>query len=190
VAKYVEGWPSTTSAWLAGADLDRYGGVRSLLIYTSTTLGSPTCHQASQQENMYLLSKISKSGQGQHSVYSVAITRGPEIYSYEQCNMGTYLHLRANISKTTGKEACTAFSTPTELNFVRKKLEAGSRSTALDKTGQRRPIYFLKRSRSCCLPRSDLVLIRIIPLRRVGPTEVTVVPTFQFFVHRNRTCPG
>ncbi len=56
-AKYVERWPSTTSAWAGWSrfdiPVDRYGGVHSLLICTSTTLWSPTCHQASQQENTY-----------------------------------------------------------------------------------------------------------------------------------------
>ncbi len=33
--------------------MDRYGGVHSQLICTSSPLGSPTCHQASQQENTY-----------------------------------------------------------------------------------------------------------------------------------------
>jgi hypothetical protein len=56
-AKYIERWPNTTSA-LAGwsrfdIPLDRYGGVHSQLICTSITLGSSTCHQASQQGNTY-----------------------------------------------------------------------------------------------------------------------------------------
>jgi hypothetical protein len=56
-AKYVESWPNTTSAWAGWSrfdiPVDRYGGVHSLLICTSSILGSPTCHQASQQENTY-----------------------------------------------------------------------------------------------------------------------------------------
>ncbi len=56
-AKYVESWPNTTSAWASWSRFDipvnRYDGVHSLLICTSSTLGSPTCHQASQQENTY-----------------------------------------------------------------------------------------------------------------------------------------
>jgi hypothetical protein len=56
-AKYVERWPNTASAWAGWSrfdiPVDRYAGVHSLLIYTSNTLGSPTCHQASQQENAY-----------------------------------------------------------------------------------------------------------------------------------------
>jgi hypothetical protein len=48
-AKYVERWPNTTSAWAGWSrfdiPVDRYGGVHSL--------GFPTCHQASQQENTY-----------------------------------------------------------------------------------------------------------------------------------------
>jgi hypothetical protein len=56
-AKYVERWPNTTSAWAGWSrfdiPVDRYGGVHSLLICTSSPLGSPTCHQASQQENTY-----------------------------------------------------------------------------------------------------------------------------------------
>ncbi len=56
-AKYVESWPNTTSAWASWSrfdiPVDRYDGVHSLLICTSSTLGSPTCHQASQQENTY-----------------------------------------------------------------------------------------------------------------------------------------
>jgi hypothetical protein len=55
-AKYVESWPNTTSAWAGWSrfdiPMDRYGGVHSLLICTSSILGS-TCHQASQQENTY-----------------------------------------------------------------------------------------------------------------------------------------
>ncbi len=56
-AKYVERWPNTTYAWAGWSrfdiPVDRYGGVHSLLICTSSILGSPTCHQASQQENTY-----------------------------------------------------------------------------------------------------------------------------------------
>ncbi len=56
-AKYVESWPSTTSAWAGWSrfdiPVDRYGGVHSLLICTSCILGSSTCHQASQQDNIY-----------------------------------------------------------------------------------------------------------------------------------------
>jgi hypothetical protein len=56
-AKYGESWPNTTTAWagLSRFDIpvDRYGGVHSLLICTSSILGSPTCHWASQQENTY-----------------------------------------------------------------------------------------------------------------------------------------
>jgi hypothetical protein len=47
-AKYIEGWPSTTSAWAGWSRFDipadRYGGVHSLLRWPSRTLGSPTCH--------------------------------------------------------------------------------------------------------------------------------------------------
>jgi hypothetical protein len=56
-AKYVESWPNTTSAWAGWSrfniPVDRYGGVHSLLLYTRITLGSSTCHKASQQENTY-----------------------------------------------------------------------------------------------------------------------------------------
>jgi hypothetical protein len=56
-AKYVERWPNTTSAWAGWSrfdiPVDRYGRVRSQLISTSMTLGSSTCHQASQQGNTY-----------------------------------------------------------------------------------------------------------------------------------------
>ncbi len=56
-AKYVERWPSTTSAWAGWSrfdiPVDRYGGVHSLLQWPSRTLGSSTCHQASQQVNTY-----------------------------------------------------------------------------------------------------------------------------------------
>ncbi len=56
-AKYVERWANTTSAWAGWSrfdiPMDRYGGVHSLLHYTSWTLGSSTCHQASQQVNTY-----------------------------------------------------------------------------------------------------------------------------------------
>ncbi len=56
-AKYVEGWPNTTSAWAGWSrfdiPVDRYGGVHSLLICTSSTLGSHPCHRASQQDNTY-----------------------------------------------------------------------------------------------------------------------------------------
>jgi hypothetical protein len=54
-AKYIESWPNTTPVWasLSRVDIpvDRYDGVHSLLLCPSSTLGSPTCHQASQQEN-------------------------------------------------------------------------------------------------------------------------------------------
>jgi hypothetical protein len=47
-AKYVEGWPNTTSAWAGWSrfdiPVDRYGGVHSLLRWPSRTLGSLTCH--------------------------------------------------------------------------------------------------------------------------------------------------
>jgi hypothetical protein len=50
-AKYVEGWPSTTSAWAGWRKFDipvnRDGGVHSLLICSSSPLGFPTCHRAS-----------------------------------------------------------------------------------------------------------------------------------------------
>jgi hypothetical protein len=56
-AKYVERWPNTTCAWAGWSrfdiPVDRYGGVHSLLIFTSITLWFPTCHQASQQDNIY-----------------------------------------------------------------------------------------------------------------------------------------
>ncbi len=54
-AKYGESWPNTTSAWAGSSrfdiPVDRYGGVHSLLLSTGSTLGSPTCQKASQQEN-------------------------------------------------------------------------------------------------------------------------------------------
>jgi hypothetical protein len=47
-AKYVERWPNTTSAWAGWSrfdiPVDRYGGVHSLLICTSSPLGSPIYH--------------------------------------------------------------------------------------------------------------------------------------------------
>jgi hypothetical protein len=47
-AKYVEGWPNKTSAWAGWSrfdiPMDRPDGVHSLLICTSSTLESPTCH--------------------------------------------------------------------------------------------------------------------------------------------------
>ncbi len=47
-AKYIERWPNTTSAWAGWSKfdipVDRYGGVRSQLICTSSSLGSSTCH--------------------------------------------------------------------------------------------------------------------------------------------------
>ncbi len=56
-AKYVERWPNTTFAWAGWSrfdiPVDRYGGAHSQLICTSMTLGSSTCHQASQQGNTY-----------------------------------------------------------------------------------------------------------------------------------------
>ncbi len=75
-AKYVESWPSTTAAWAGWSrfdiPVDKYGGVHFLLICTSSTLGSPipATRQASKE---ILLSKISKSGMGQRSVYSVVV---------------------------------------------------------------------------------------------------------------------
>ncbi len=46
-AKYVESWPNTTSAWAGWSrfdiPVDRYGGVHSLLLCTSITLGFSTC---------------------------------------------------------------------------------------------------------------------------------------------------
>ncbi len=56
-AKNVVSWPNTTFAWAGWSrfdlPVDRYGGVHSLLICISITLGSSTCHQASQQGNTY-----------------------------------------------------------------------------------------------------------------------------------------
>ncbi len=47
-AKHVEGWPNTTSAWAGWTrfdiPVDRYGGVHSLLVFTSSTLEPPSCH--------------------------------------------------------------------------------------------------------------------------------------------------
>ncbi len=47
-AKYIESWPNTTSACAGWSRfdilVDKYGGVHSLLLYTSSTLESPTCH--------------------------------------------------------------------------------------------------------------------------------------------------
>ncbi len=68
-AKYVESWPDTTSAW-AGRSLfdipvDRKGGQH----YTGVSYLPP-----GQPAGKYLLSKISKRGQCQHSVYSVIST--------------------------------------------------------------------------------------------------------------------
>ncbi len=54
---YVESWPNTTSVWAGWSRLDipvdRYGGVHSQLIVTSSALWFPSCHQASQQDNTY-----------------------------------------------------------------------------------------------------------------------------------------
>ncbi len=56
-AKYVENWPNMTSAWAGwrrfDIPMDRYGGVHSLLLGTNSTLDSPTCHQAGQQEKTH-----------------------------------------------------------------------------------------------------------------------------------------
>ncbi len=86
--KYVERWPSTTSAWAGWSrfniPVDRYGGVHSLLRWPSRTLGSLTCHWAIASRIKYLLSKISKSGQGHHSVYSVV-----ESYDCIHCTLYT-----------------------------------------------------------------------------------------------------
>ena len=47
-AKYVESWPNTTFAWAGwrrfDIPVDRYGGVHFLLLCTSSSLGSATCH--------------------------------------------------------------------------------------------------------------------------------------------------
>ncbi len=56
-AKYVEHWPNTTSAWAGwsrfGIPVDRYDGVHSLLICTSSPLGFPTCHQRRYSETFH-----------------------------------------------------------------------------------------------------------------------------------------
>jgi hypothetical protein len=56
-AKYIVSWPSTTSAWAGWSrfdiPVDRSDGVHSLLHCTSISLGSPTCHTASQQEILF-----------------------------------------------------------------------------------------------------------------------------------------
>ncbi len=76
---YVEGWPSTTSAWAGQSRFDisvnRYGGV--LYCTFSATVAQQNTGvpylPLGQPAGKYLLSKISKSGQGQQSVYSVFI---------------------------------------------------------------------------------------------------------------------
>jgi hypothetical protein len=53
-AKYIESWPNTTVLGKFDIPMDRPDGVHALLICTSSTLGSPTCHQASRlQDNTY-----------------------------------------------------------------------------------------------------------------------------------------
>ncbi len=72
-AKYVESWPSSTSARVGWSrfdiPVDRYGGVHSLLICISSTV-----HWGLLPATGLASRKISKSGQDQHSVYSVAAT--------------------------------------------------------------------------------------------------------------------
>ncbi len=71
-----QSWSNTNSAWAGWSRFDipveRYGGVHSLLLCTSITLGSSTCQQPSQQGNTYW-AKYQKAGQGQRSMYSVGI---------------------------------------------------------------------------------------------------------------------
>ncbi len=73
-AKYVERWPNTTSAWAGWSRLDiqvdRYDGVHSLLICTSSPLGSPTCHKASQQGNT-CWTKYQKAADLRHFYFSL-----------------------------------------------------------------------------------------------------------------------
>jgi hypothetical protein len=71
-AKYVEGWPNTTSAWSGWSrfdiPLERYGGVHSLLLCTGVF--TPATRLASRK---ILIEKNLKSVQGQHSVYYVVV---------------------------------------------------------------------------------------------------------------------
>ncbi len=73
-AKYVESWPSTTSARAGWSrfdiPMDSYGGVHSLLLCSSIALGSSTCHQASQQGNTYW-TKYQKNGECQSTLWSL-----------------------------------------------------------------------------------------------------------------------
>jgi hypothetical protein len=72
--KYVESWPSTTSAWAGWSrfdiPMDRYGGVHYLPICTAVYWDLlPATRLASI---IILIEKNIKSGQGQHSVFSMS----------------------------------------------------------------------------------------------------------------------
>jgi hypothetical protein len=77
-AKYVESWPNTTSAWGGWSrfyiPVDSYGGVHSLLLCTAVHWGLLPATRLASRKIPTVLSKLSKSGQGQHSVYSVVPT--------------------------------------------------------------------------------------------------------------------
>jgi hypothetical protein len=63
-AKYVESWPNTTSAWAGWSRFDipvhRSDGVHSLLVCTSSTLESPTCHVTRLDSRKILIEQNNK----------------------------------------------------------------------------------------------------------------------------------
>jgi hypothetical protein len=77
-AKYVESWPNTTSAWAGWSrfdvPVDSYGGVQTFPVTLHQSYTGVFYLLIGYPAGKYFLSKISKSGQGQHSVYSVDVT--------------------------------------------------------------------------------------------------------------------
>ncbi len=98
-AKYVERWPNTTSAWAGwsrfDSPVDRHGGVHSLIICTNSILywGLLPATGLASRKILTVFNKISKSGQGQHSCYSVGLTvargvrRCPQFYHNYKCRI-------------------------------------------------------------------------------------------------------
>ncbi len=105
-AKCIESWPNTTSAWAGWSRLDipvhRNGGVHSLLICTSSTL--PAIRLASR---IILIEQNIKNGQGQHSVYSVALTISYFYYIFIQSYQDLWMQKSSvycnMVSNTLGK---------------------------------------------------------------------------------------
>jgi hypothetical protein len=125
-AKYVERWPNTTSAWAGWSrfdiPVDRYAGVHPLLRWPSSPLGSPTCHQASQQEITYS-TKYQKADRASTLGTLCAPPPQLEYTSHHSC-----------AALSTGRRYGTSLQLPPPLNFrsaVRQARQMSVRASSL-----------------------------------------------------------